>query len=447
MRPYWTMAALALGVTASCNAVAQDLATEVAELRQMLAAAKSEYETRIDELEYRLEQAERASTAAGQDANAAREIAEQAAIDSASGPTAANAFNPAIGAVLAARFSDVDPGWESIPGFIPGGELGPGGSGFSLGETELNLNANVDPRFFANLTLAIEDEGGEAEIAAEEAWIQTTALPYSLAAKGGRYFSGAGYLNGFHRHADDFVDRPLPYQAFFGGQYIADGLQMTWLAPTALFLELGAELNWGSGFPMSGNGETSPDAWTVSGKIGGDLGNSHSWQAGLSYVSADIVERDAGDDAVPGESFSGDSDLSIFDFVWKWAPEGNATVNNFKIQGEYFRRDETGVFASLPYDGDQSGWYLQGAWQFRQGWRIGARLDEVSSNNGALFGGTILEDPGWAPRRGSLMLDWSPSEFSRLRLQYTDDRVLEDSDQQLFLQYLMSLGAHGAHQF
>jgi hypothetical protein len=105
------------------------------------------------------------------------------------------------------------------------------------------------------------------------------------------------------------------------------------------------------------------------------------------------------------------------------------------------------VFASLPYDGDQRGWYLQGAWQFRQGWRIGARVDEVSSDNGVLFAGTILEDPTWTPRRGSLMLDWSPSEFSRLRLQYTDDRVLEQSDQQVFLQYLMSLGAHGAHQF
>ena len=71
----------------------------------------------------------------------------------------------------------------------------------------------------------------------------------------------------------------------------------------------------------------------------------------------------------------------------------------------------------------------------------------MSSDNGALFAGTILEDPAWTPRRGSLMLDWSPSEFSRLRLQYTDDRVLEESDKQYVLQYLMSLGAHGAHRF
>jgi hypothetical protein len=46
------------------------------------------------------------------------------------------------------------------------------------------------------------------------------------------------------------------------------------------------------------------------------------------------------------------------------------------------------------------------------------------------------------------MLDWSPSEFSRLRLQYAWDRArLIEHDQQLMLQYLYSIGAHGAHKF
>ena len=46
------------------------------------------------------------------------------------------------------------------------------------------------------------------------------------------------------------------------------------------------------------------------------------------------------------------------------------------------------------------------------------------------------------------MLDYSPSEFSRLRLQLARDRAREGaSDNQLFLQYQMSLGAHGAHAF
>jgi hypothetical protein len=447
MKLLWKTAVVAFATCGSVNAVAQDLGAEVAELRQLLADAKKDYESRIDELEQRLARAESQANRARSDADKAMDIADQAAIDSSSGSASANAFNPAISAVLVGQFGDIDQGWDAIPGFMPGGELGPGGSGFSLGESEFNLNANIDPRFYGNLTLAIADDAGNTELGIEEAWVQTTALPHGITVKGGRYFSNVGYLNGVHAHADDFADRPLPYQAFFGGQYIADGVQFLWLAPTAMFLEVGAELNWGSGFPMSGNNDTSPDAWTLSGKIGGDVGDSHSWQAGISYVGVDVVDRDAGANAAPGETFSGDSDLAIVDFVWKWAPAGNPTIHNFKVQGEYFRRRENGAFASIPYDGDQDGWYLQGAWQFRQGWRIGARYDQVSSDNGMLFAGTILEDPSWTPRRASVMVDWSPSEFSRLRLQYTDDQVQDTSDNQFILQYLMSLGAHGAHRF
>ncbi len=52
------------------------------------------------------------------------------------------------------------------------------------------------------------------------------------------------------------------------------------------------------------------------------------------------------------------------------------------------------------------------------------------------------------PRRVSAMFDWNPSEFSRLRLQYAwDDARLSVRDRQLMLQYLYSIGAHGAHKF
>jgi len=55
--------------------------------------------------------------------------------------------------------------------------------------------------------------------------------------------------------------------------------------------------------------------------------------------------------------------------------------------------------------------------------------------------------PG-TPTRTSVMLDWSPSEFSRLRAQYAWDDASEGStDQQFFLQYIYALGAHGAHKF
>jgi len=292
--------------------------------------------------------------------------------------------------------------------------------------------------------MGIGEDGGSVDVGLEEAWLQTTDLPQGLSVRGGRFFSAAGYLNGFHFHVDDFVDRPLPYQAFFGGRYTVDGLQARWVAPTALFIEIGGEVNWGGTFPATANANNGPGAWTMFSNLGGDVGDSHSWQLGFSWIRADAIERAADDDP---ESFTGNSDLAAVDFVWKWAPGGNPVRQNFKFQGEYFTRSETGVYAGLPYDGDQTGWYLQGVWQFAPSWRAGLRHDVVDADNGPLLAGTGLEDPGRSSSRDSLMIDWSPSEFSRLRMQYTNDKVLPESDNQWFLQYIMSVGAHGAHQF
>ncbi len=434
---------LSIGIPTSA-VYAQDLAEEVAELRQLLADVRQDYESRINALEERLARAERMAEGARREADEAFEIAEQTAIAQSSGSSAANAFNPAIGAVLVGRLADVGTGWEDVPGFLPSGETGPGSAGFSLGEAEFNFNASIDSYFFGNLTLAVESEEGETEIGLEEAWLQTTALPYGTTLTAGRFFSEAGYLNKFHRHADDFVDRPLPYQAFFGGQYIADGLQARWVIPAPLLVEVGAELDWGGAYPATANEETSPGAVTLFTNIGGDIGVGNSWQLGMAWQAVDVIDRDSGE---PGATFSGDSDLALFDFVWKWAPGGNPTVRNVKVQAEYFRRSEDGLFAGLDYDGEQTGWYLQGIWQFAQRWRAGYRHDVVDADNGSSVSGTILEDPGRSSRRDSLMLDWSPSEFSRLRLQYARDRVLPETDTQWFLQYIMSVGAHRAHEF
>jgi hypothetical protein len=52
------------------------------------------------------------------------------------------------------------------------------------------------------------------------------------------------------------------------------------------------------------------------------------------------------------------------------------------------------------------------------------------------------------PSRNTLMVDWSPTEFSRVRLQFAQDKSRAGvTDDQVVLQYIMSLGAHGAHKF
>ena len=70
----------------------------------------------------------------------------------------------------------------------------------------------------------------------------------------------------------------------------------------------------------------------------------------------------------------------------------------------------------------------------------------MSSDN-AVPSLSALADPASDPRRDTLMIDWSPSEYARWRLQFTHDNVLDENDNQWALQYLMSIGAHGAHQF
>jgi hypothetical protein len=45
------------------------------------------------------------------------------------------------------------------------------------------------------------------------------------------------------------------------------------------------------------------------------------------------------------------------------------------------------------------------------------------------------------------MADFSNSEFSRVRLQLNRDDSGPETDDQIVLQYIMSLGAHGAHRF
>jgi hypothetical protein len=103
------------------------------------------------------------------------------------------------------------------------------------------------------------------------------------------------------------------------------------------------------------------------------------------------------------------------------------------------------------YANTQSGWYLQSVYQFMPNWRSGIRYDRMNPGTasvGALNAGNIAASYGFNPSRATWMLDYSPSEFSRLRLQLArDNSRLGLPDNQLFLQYIMSLGAHGAHQY
>ncbi len=460
-------------------------ADDIQDIRNEIKAIKDGYESRIQALEERLKdteaKAQKAEASAAKAENKAQEIA---AAPGPRAPTGQNAFNPGIGLILSGFYKNLSKDPDVFPyrigGFVPSGdEIGPGGRGFSLSESELNIYANIDPYFYGHLTAAIT---GESQVEVEEAFFKTLALPTGFSIKGGRFFSGIGYLNEVHAHAWDFSDQPLAYQAFLGGQYGQNGLQAKWLAPTPLFLEFGAEVGSGQNFPGQARSKNGGNGGAGFFHVGGDFGDSTSWRAGLSHLYHRVKDRDAFEDesgAFGGISnqFSGKSNLSIADFVLKWAPSGNPLQTNFKIQGEYFHRKEKGdlVFdvngdptvnpfgaTASAFSSAQSGWYLQGVYQFLPQWRVGLRYDELDSGSPSIgligqtdpaTGITITEDDfgtlkKYQPKRSTLMLDWNPSEFTRIRLQYAQDKARRDiSDNQFFVQYIYSLGAHGAHKF
>src|SRR5688572_5818511 len=432
---------------------------DAAALRAELDSLKSDYDARVAALEARIDALESAATP----------LPPAEAVPAASAASSASAFNPAISLVLAGSYADTsrDPEDWRIAGFMPnGGEIGPAERSFNLGESEITLAANVDPYFTAQLTAAIT---GEDEIEVEEAFFRTLSLPAGLVAKGGRFFSGFGYLNEVHAHAWDFADQPLVYQAFFGNQRAQDGVQLKWIAPTDLFIELGAETGNGDAFPGTRERGNGLNGTTLFGHVGGDLGATASWRAGAAWIDLSADGREYADSDGGGapvlNAFTGSSRTWVADAVLKWSPDGNSARRYLKIQGEYMERRESGELAfdlenaALvdSYRSTQSGWYLQGVYQFTPRWRAGLRYDALDSGNpeiGLVTSGTLPDEAFPAllagdPSRTTVMMDWNPSEFSRWRLQYAWDAARDDgeTDRQLSLQYLFGIGAHGAHKY
>ncbi len=81
-------------------------------------------------------------------------------------------------------------------------------------------------------------------------------------------------------------------------------------------------------------------------------------------------------------------------------------------------------------------------------WRAGLRYDQVNGNRRTgLLALSTIDSRGITPRRASAMLEYNTSEFGRFRLQYNRDWSRGTPDNQAILQYIISIGAHGAHIF
>lgn len=349
--------------------------------------------------------------------------------------------------------------------------------GFGLGETELAFSASIDDMFYGKLTTVFESHDGESEVNVEEAFIQTMALPSGFTVRAGRFLSDIGYLNNQHLHSDAFTSRPSAYRAFLGGHYYDDGLRVSYIAPTDLYWTMGAEAFAGDSLrAVDEHGEREFDStgvYTAFTKIGGDIGIESSWQLGVSYLrneNGQLTPEDHDEEELEeahtedehahahSASYTGKNTF-VTDFVFKWAPDGNYKYQHLTLSAEYFRVSDFMVpelheehVEEEHHDEEAStkdyhqAWYVSGVYQFSPNWSAGLRYGRLDSQlqHEEHFDQQKLKET-------ELSVAWHNSHFSTVRLEFSHQSNVgfenAQQDNVITLQYVMTMGAHNAHQF
>lgn len=506
------VAALLIAASWSFAAVAQEgnpppveeLRQEIRQLQKQMAEQQRAFEERIAQLERKADEAatEEESDSA-EDASLegllARERASGRGASSSIAGSAASttksalqSMNPDISVIVDGFYHQDDSSegiqhiFEEIAGFghSHGGDHDHGHEhshledGFNLRHLELHLSADIDPYFRGWAIGAISEEGAELE----EAVMQTTALPWGLQLQGGKFFSNFSRINEQHAHEWDFVEAPLAHQLLFGTHGLNEkGIQLSWLAPTPFQLLLGVEALQGENelaFAHHGDGPFSDESGPRLGigwlKLAPNLPGPHGLQIGLAggrgvhQEEHDALDNDEWSDNgnvvrnSDGESdhwLDGDTTFFSADFVYKYDDTRPYGIGDWTTEAGYLWREKDlelvdHILPAAPIGNDrvdtQDGYYAQVLYGFAPRWRTGLRWEQIGLTNRS-ESPTGNRESFDDSQRASLMLDYSPSEFSRLRLQVArGDYETEDGGDdvwQVFLQWTVSLGTHGAHSF
>jgi hypothetical protein len=374
---------------------------------------------------------------------------------------------------------------------LQGGGHDPRQRGFTLQQVELSLLGAVDPYVNGEFHLVyFIDPGGESRFELEEAFLQTSALPFGLHELGfqieaGTFFTEFGRTNPRHAHAWDWQDQPFILTRFFGEDGLrGPGARLGWLMPLPWFSELHLGVQNAKGEtqvsfladdevfedrPIGGRPFADPRVRNVA-----DLTTLARWVNGFDLW--DTVSAQLGGSALFGPNATGSSGQTRilgFDAVLKWVPlDARRGWPFVRLEGEalhrHYRADDfNGCFE--PSDGctvvfvpDQTlrdwGFYAQLLYGFAYRWSAGLRYERgTGSGSNVAFDAvtdTVVRpsrslDPYRSPRhRVSPLLVFQPSEYARLRLQYNYDHLTfsRDHDQHsVWFGVEFLIGAHPAH--
>ena len=345
-----------------------------------------------------------------------------------------NAYLPDIALILnmsvqSRNLSNDDYEKVAMPGFIDSGKIHlpfNKNRGFNFNYAEVAMHSVVDPYFeaFANFHLHPD----EFEIG--EAYIQTTALPYSLRVKAGKFKSSFGRINNKHQHSWNFDSQPLIYKGLFAPDAISDaGIQLQWIAPTDTYIMFGTEAMQGTNGRSFGNSSEN-NLYIAYLKSSIDMGEDLSVLAGLSYAHGK-------------NSSSNATDIYGIDITFR---EQLGSYSALVWQNEYLQRDK-----ELATTTDkQAGLYSELIYQYNNSYSFGARYDLITKNDTDLstYSGVDTENL----ERYTAKIDYHPFPMSRLRLSYTYDKSKviagERKDiNEVMLTLNIAAGAHGAHDY
>ena len=398
--------------------------------------AKSELETLKEQLRQQQEQTKRLAHKI-EEIEAKERQNEDAEIDAlmANDTTdsfAQNAYLPDIALILnmsaVARDAN-NSAYENfaIPGFIGVGEAKlpfNKNRGFNFNYAEVAMHANVDPYFEAFAFFHIHPD--EFEI--EEAFVDTTSLPYGFKIKAGKFRSAFGRQNEKHHHIWWFDEQPIIYKALFGPDGINDpGLQLQWVAPTDTYVMAGVEAMQGTNDRSFGYGEVN--LYNAYLKTSIDIGDTLSLLGGVSLAHGKTQTN------YPSDIYG--ADLTLRDQLGGYS----ALI----WQSEYLHRNKK----TDAQTDKQAGLYTELIYQYDNNFAGGVRYDRITKNDTDLSAYTAKTDN---LERYSAMFQYKPFEFSRLRLEYSLDRTkiidgVRKDINTLMLTLNIAAGAHGAHGY
>lgn len=345
------------------------------------------------------------------------------------------------------------------------GDHDPQQRGFNARNAEIALDGAVDPFFegFANIVLKLDNDN-ETEIELEEAFLQTTSLPFGLQLKGGQFFAAFGRINPTHPHTWDFADAPLVHGRLLGPDGLRGvGAQVSWTMPVPWYSQLLLGVQNGRGetgysFRNPGDDGVFYGRLTTDREMRGlqDFVWIPRWEN--SFNLSETQTMLGGVSGAFGSNETGThSRTQIYgtDLLYKWKSshaEGGFPFVKWQTEAMY-RRFEAGrgIDQIFPVAETFHDWgiYSQVLWGFKKGWVAGLRGDYLHMSDSDFTD----DDARQTRSRLSANLTWFPTEFSKLRLQYNHDFLEENAFlagrdvDSVFFQFEFILGAHGAHKF